>query len=79
VVTVDLAQATACLSELLDQVESGEEVFIARHGRAVAHILPASRRKCPVPLDDLAAFRAGMPALRRPSADLLREVRDEAL
>jgi hypothetical protein len=30
-------------------------------------------------LDDLAAFRATMPRLRRPSAELLREARDEGL
>jgi prevent-host-death family protein len=36
--TVSLAQAKARLSELLDKVESGEEVTITRHGRPVAHI-----------------------------------------
>jgi prevent-host-death family protein len=56
-VTVNLAQAKARLSELLDKVEAGEEVVVTRHGRAVAHILPASR----------------------PSAELLREARDETV
>jgi prevent-host-death family protein len=78
-VTVNLAQAKARLSELLDKVEAGEEVVVTRHGRAVAHILPAMRPKHPLPLDDLAAFRATMPRLRRPAAELLREARDEAL
>jgi prevent-host-death family protein len=78
-VTVNLAQAKAHLSELLDRVEAGEEVIITRHGRAVAHIHPVSRRKHPLMLDDLAAFRATMPRLRRPSAELLREARDEGL
>jgi prevent-host-death family protein len=78
-VTVNLAQAKAHLSELLDKVEAGEEVVVTRHGRAVAHILPASRPKHPLRLDDLAAFRATMPGLRRPSSELLREVRDEGL
>jgi prevent-host-death family protein len=79
VVTVNLVQAKAHLSELLDKVEAGEEVIITRHGRAVAHIRPVSRPKNPLGLDDLAAFRATMPRLRRPSADLLRETRDEGL
>ena len=35
-VTVNLVQAKAHLSELLDRVEAGEEVIITRHGRAVA-------------------------------------------
>jgi len=78
-VTVSLVQAKAHLSELLDKVEAGEEVVVTRHGRAVARILSALRPKQPLPLDDLAAFRATMPCLRRPSADLLREARDEVL
>ena len=77
--TVNLAQAKAHLSELLDKVESGEDVVITRHGRAVAHILPAVRRKHPPALEELAAFRATMPRLRRPSMELLREARDEGL
>lgn len=75
--TVSLAQAKAHLSELLDQVEAGEDVIITRHGRAVAHVRPASRPKQPIPVDELAAFRATMPPLSRPSSELLREMRDE--
>jgi len=78
-VTVNLAQAKAHLSELLDRVESGEEVVVTRHGRAVARILSTIRPKQPLPLDELAAFRTTMPRLRRPSAELLREARDGAL
>ncbi|MBF0391962.1 MAG: type II toxin-antitoxin system prevent-host-death family antitoxin [Alphaproteobacteria bacterium] len=78
-VTVSLAQAKAHLSELLDQVESGEDVLITRHGRPVAHLTPVGRPKQALRIDDLAAFRAAMPGLRRPSADLLREARDEGL
>jgi len=78
-VTVNLVQAKAHLSELLDKVEAGEEVIITRHGRAVAHIHPVSRPKNPLRLNDLAAFRTTMPRLRRSSAKLLREARDEGL
>ncbi len=78
-ITVSLAQAKARLSELLDKVEAGEDVTITRYGRAVARVLRASRPKQPLALNELAAFRASMPSLRRPSADLLREARDEGL
>ena len=67
-VTVNLAQAKARLSELLDQVEAGEEVLITRRGRAVALLFPAVRPKKPLPLRELAEFRAAMPWLRRPAA-----------
>jgi prevent-host-death family protein len=78
-ITVNVAQAKAHLSELLDKVEAGEDLIITRHGREVAHVLPLSRPKQQLPLEDLAAFRATMPRLRRPSAELLREARDETL
>lgn len=78
-VTVNLVQAKARLSELLDQVEAGQEVVITRRGKAVAHLSAAVRPKKPLPLSDLAGFRAAMPQLRRPAAELLREVRDERL
>jgi prevent-host-death family protein len=78
-VTVNLVEAKAHLSELLDKVEAGEEVIITRHGRAVAHIRPVSRPKHPLRLNDLAAFRATMPSLSGSSAQLLREARDERL
>lgn len=78
-ITVNLAQAKAHLSALLDKVEAGEEIVITRHGRAVAHMGPAQMAKQPVAFEDLAAFRASMPGLRRSSAELLREARDEGL
>ena len=76
-VTVNLAQAKARLSELLDKVEAGQEVIITRRGKAVAHLSAAVRPKKALPLQELAEFRAAMPKLRRPSCELLREVRDE--
>ncbi len=76
-ITVNLAHAKAHLSELLDKVQVGEEVVITRHGRPVAHLMAPSRPKHPMPLDDLAAFRATMPRLPELSAKLLRQARDE--
>ena len=74
---VDHAHAKAYLSELLDKVEDGEDVLIIRRGRAVARISPVTRPKTPLPLEELAEFRTTMPRLRRSSAELLREARDE--
>jgi prevent-host-death family protein len=50
------------LSELLDRVESGEEVTITRHGRPVARLVPtAARGKRPVEevIRDILEFRKG--------------------
>jgi len=76
-VRVNLAQAKAHLSELLDQVEGGEDVVITRHGKPVAHLSPVAQPK--QPLRSLAKFRAKMPRWRSASALLLREARDESL
>ena len=78
-VTVNLAQAKARLSELLDKVETGQEIVITRRGKAVAHLSAVVGPKKPLPLRELARFRATMPSLRRPAADLLRELRDEGV
>ena len=76
-VTVSLAQAKARLSELLDKVETGQEVVITRRGKPVAHLSAAIAPKRPLPLSELAGFRASMPRLRSSAAKLVREVRDE--
>jgi len=76
-VTVSVAEAKARLSALLDKVEAGEQVVITRHGRPVANISPAARKKLPV--RDLTEFRKTMPPWRKPSYVLLREMRDEDL
>ena len=76
-VTVNLAQAKARLSELLDQVEAGEEIVITRHGRPVAHLAPAVAPKKPVDLEGLAKFRASLPPIGQSSVELLRHMRDE--
>jgi prevent-host-death family protein len=76
-VTVNLAQAKAHLSELLDKVERGEDIVITRRGKPVAHLSALSPPKAP--LRPLGVFRAGMRPWRGSSAALLREVRDQEL
>ena len=77
VVTVNLVQAKARLSELLDKVEGGEDVVITRHGRPIAQLSAVPRPK--QPLRSLEAFRQQKPRWRAASAKLLREARDESL
>jgi prevent-host-death family protein len=77
VVTVNLAEAKARLSELVDKVEAGESVTITRHGKPVAQLSAVSGQKRP--LRSLAAFRKTIPRRRTSSAKLLRQMRDEQL
>jgi prevent-host-death family protein len=73
--TVSLSQARTHLSHLLDQVEAGEDVVITRRGKPIARITPVEKPRQPV--KSLAEFRSRMPRWRKPSAALLRDMRDE--
>ena len=73
---MSLAHAKAHLSELLNTVESGQEVVITRHGRPVARVLPANAVKQALPLARLAELRQQLPARKGSSAKALRELRD---
>jgi prevent-host-death family protein len=76
-VTVSLVEAKAHLSELLDNVEGGEDIVITRHGRPVAHLSAIAPPKQPI--RRLTDFRAARPRWRGNSAALLRDARDEGL
>ena len=73
--TMTIAQAKTHLSELINTVESGEEVVITRHGRPVARVLPANSTKLALPLQHLAELRKQVPAWQASSAILLQELR----
>lgn len=60
-------------------METGQEIVITRRGKAVAHLSAVVGSRKPLPLRELARFRATMPPLRRPAAHLLRELRDEGV
>ena len=77
--TVSPAQPKARLSEPLGKVQTGQEGGNTSHGTADAHLSPTIGPRKPLPLRELAEFRVAMPRLRRSSAELLREVRDEGL
>ncbi len=73
--TISLAEAKAHLSELIDRVETGEQIVITRHGRPVAQLSPAVAPKKPI--RSLAKFRASMPRLEPSLSETLRQMRDE--
>ena len=60
--TVTLVEAKAHLSELLDKIETGEDVVITRHGRPVAHLTSVKQPKQPV--RSRAALGHGVPLSR---------------
>ena len=64
--TVNLAHAKTHLSELLDRVESGEDVVITRHGKPVARYRRSRRRSdgCGLWRDSVRRCRAGVSRAR---------------
>jgi prevent-host-death family protein len=43
--TVQSSEAKARFSEILDDVGRGETIIVTRHGREVAHIVPAGEQR----------------------------------
>lgn len=74
--TVSVAEAKSHLSELLNQIEAGEEVMITRHGKAVARVVAVQTARQPVPLEHLAALRQQIPSWNGSSAEALKQLRD---
>lgn len=72
-----VANAKAHFSEMLDQVEAGEEIVITKHGQPVARIVGLHMKQKPLPKKKLEAFRASLPSGQTPSAVLLRQLREE--
>ena len=75
-VTVNLTQAKARLSELRDKEKAGQDVVITRRGKAEARMSATAGPRMPIPLQDLAEFRSTMPRLRRTVGELIRELRN---
>ena len=75
--TVSVAEAKARLSELLNSVESGDDILITRHGRPIARVTAPEAPKQLLPVKRLALLRQNTSPWSEPSARLLRSVRDE--
>jgi prevent-host-death family protein len=50
---IPISEAKAKLTDLVRQVEQGEEVFLTRHGKPVARIAPVGSRSPLTPQDEL--------------------------
>lgn len=73
---VNLADAKARLSELVDRVEAGESVEIVRRGKAAARLVPPSARKAKVDIEALRSLVRRLPRQRMTAAKAVRSMRD---
>lgn len=74
--TVNLADAKAHLSALVEQAAAGETVRILRRGKPVAQITAIQTARRPVDAAALRAVTDRMPAQAQGAGEFMRSVRD---
>jgi prevent-host-death family protein len=73
---INLADAKAHLSELVDRVEAGDSIDITRRGKPVARLTAVARPRKPIDAALLQSLTAAMPPQSQSAADLVRSMRD---
>jgi prevent-host-death family protein len=73
---VNLADAKAHLSELVDRVEAGESIDITRRGKPVARLTAVVRPRKRIDAALLQSLTATMPPQTEGAAELVRSMRD---
>lgn len=73
---VNLADAKAHLSELVDRVESGEQIDITRRGKPVARLSAIRSPRKPIDLAMLQALAAELPREDVDAVTFVRQMRD---
>jgi len=73
---VNLADAKAHLSELIDRVAAGESIEILRRGKPVARLTGSHSPRKSIDLAGLQALTATIDHQSVPAAELVRSMRD---
>ncbi len=73
---INLADAKAHFSALVDRAEAGDSVEILRRGKAVARLVPAEGPRKPVDLAAMRALTEAMSPQSESAGDFMRGVRD---
>jgi prevent-host-death family protein len=74
--TVNLADAKARLSELVERAASGETVRITRRGKPVAQITAVAAPRKKIDIASLRALTDSMPRQREPARVFIRKMRN---
>ncbi len=73
---INLADAKAHLSKLIDRVEAGDSIDITRRGKPVARLTAVIRSRKPIDVALLQSLTATMPPQAESAADLVRAMRE---
>jgi len=74
--TVNLADAKARLSELVERAAAGETVCITRRGKPVAQITRVETPRKKIDIASLRALTDSMPRQKEPARVFMRKMRD---
>lgn len=75
---INVKDARRNISRLLDQVTAGEEIIIIRRGKPVARMVQVDNQSIEsVRFPNRRAFRDKLPPMKKSSAAMIREMRDE--
>jgi prevent-host-death family protein len=74
--TVNLADAKARLSELVERAAAGETVRITRRGKPVAQITSVKSPRKPIDFTALRALTDSMPVQKQSAGEFVRKMRD---
>ena len=74
---INLADAKAHLSELVDRVAAGDSIEIMRRGKPIAKLSAATTPRKAIALSSLQQLTATMPPATSDAATLVRAMRDE--
>jgi prevent-host-death family protein len=75
--TVNLADAKARLSELVERAEAGDTVCILRRGKPAAQLAPVRSPRKRISLEALRALTRGMPREKESARKFVRRMRDD--
>lgn len=75
--SVNLAEAKARLSELVERAAAGDTVRILRRGKPVAQITAVKEPRKPVDFKALRALTSAMPRQSQSARTFLRRMRDD--
>jgi prevent-host-death family protein len=73
---INLAEAKAQLSALVDRVEAGDSIAITRRGKPVARLTAVAKPRQPINAARLQALTTSMPQASATAAHLVRSMRD---
>jgi prevent-host-death family protein len=75
---INLAEAKAHLSELVEQAASGDTIYITRRGKPMARLVAVGGPRKPIDIKMLKSVTDASPKQPETAGDFIRRMRDDA-